>query len=94
MKNILVPTDFSACAGYAIDLGFAFAEFFDATLYLFACIDLPDDWDELSATEKDKLPEKKQLLENVNVFSTCPTMILTQNTVHGCLWDLRHRTPS
>ena len=68
MKNILVPTDFSACAGYAIDLGFAFAEFFDATLYLFACIDLPDDWDELSATEKDKLPEKKQLFGNVNVL--------------------------
>ncbi|MFT6320717.1 MAG: nucleotide-binding universal stress UspA family protein [Granulosicoccus sp.] len=68
MKNILVPTDFSACAEYAIDLGFSFAEFFDATLYLFACIDLPDGWDELSAIEKGKLPEKKQLLENANVL--------------------------
>ncbi len=68
MKNILVPTDFSACAGYAIDLGFAFAEFFDATLHLFACIDLPDDWNELSDEEKNKLPDKKQLIENVNVL--------------------------
>ncbi len=68
MKNILVPTDFSACAGYAVDLGFAFAEFFDATLHLFACIDLPENWNELSAEEKNKLPEKKQLLENVNVL--------------------------
>lgn len=68
MKNILVPTDFSACAGYAIDLGFAFAEFFDATLYLFACIDLPDNWNELSDEEKESLPEKKQLFENANVL--------------------------
>lgn len=68
MKNILVPTDFSACAGYAIDLGFAFAEFFDATLHLFACIDLPDNWNELSDEEKKNLPEKKQLVENANVL--------------------------
>ena len=68
MKNILIPTDFSACAGYAIDLGFAFAEFFDATLHLFACIDLPDDWSELSDEEKNNLPDKKQLIENVNIL--------------------------
>lgn len=68
MKNILVPTDFSACAEYAIDLGFAFAEFFDATLHLFTCIDLPDDWDELSNEEKGNLPEENQLFENANVL--------------------------
>lgn len=66
MKNILVPTDFSACAGYAIDLGFAFAEFFGATLHLFTCIDLPDNWNELSEEEKNKLPGKKQLFKNAN----------------------------
>ena len=68
MKNILVPTDFSACAGYAIDLGFAFAEFFDATLHLFTCIDLPEDCDELSAEEKSKWSEKEQLIKNANVL--------------------------
>ncbi|MFK7773126.1 MAG: universal stress protein [Saprospiraceae bacterium] len=68
MKNILVPTDFSAYAEYAIDLGFAFAEFFDATLHLFACIDLPNDWEELSIEEKNRLPEKQQDFENANVL--------------------------
>lgn len=68
MKNILVPTDFSSCANSAVELGFAFTEFFDATLYLFTCIDLPEDWEELSEQEKDQLPEKKQLLENTNIL--------------------------
>lgn len=34
MKNILVPTDFSACAGYALDTAIQLAQRFDAKLYL------------------------------------------------------------
>lgn len=69
MKNILVPTDFSACADNAINLGFAFAEFFDAELYLINTIeDLPKDWEEMTKEEKDSLPEKKKLEENANVL--------------------------
>jgi nucleotide-binding universal stress UspA family protein len=33
MKKILVPTDFSACAEYAMETGLMFAEKFDAQLY-------------------------------------------------------------
>lgn len=67
MKNILVPTDFSACADHAIDLGFAFAEFFDAKLHLFTSIEnLPGDWEEMTEVEKNKLPESLQLEKNVN----------------------------
>lgn len=68
MKNILVPTDFSACAEYAIDLGFAFAEFFDARLYLFSCIDLPSNWDITSDEEMDEMPKQQQLIENAKVL--------------------------
>lgn len=67
MKNILIPTDFSACANHAIDLGFAFAEFFDARLHLFTSLeDLPEDWEEMTDQEKNNWPEKKQLIKNAN----------------------------
>ena len=68
MKNILVPTDFSDCATYAADLGIAFSEFFDATLHLLACIDIPLNWEELSAEEKEKMPEATQRFKNANVL--------------------------
>jgi len=68
MKNILVPTDFSACANNAIELGFAFAEFFDAKLHLYACLDLPEDWEKRSVKEKDLAPEKQTIVANANVL--------------------------
>ena len=68
MKKILVPTDFSDCAAHATELGFAFAEFFDADLYLFASIDIPTNWFELSAEEQDQLSSTKQLVKNTNTL--------------------------
>ncbi|MFK8006308.1 MAG: universal stress protein [Saprospiraceae bacterium] len=68
MKNILVPTDFSACANNAIELGFAFAEFFDAKLYLFSCVDIPENWENLSKTEQDLKPESQAIFNNAKVL--------------------------
>ena len=41
MKNILVPTDFSLCSTYAVELGLALAEAQNAQLHLFTCSDDP-----------------------------------------------------
>ncbi len=68
MKNILVPTDFSACATHAMDLGFAFAEFYDAKLHFYNCIDLPNGWDEMTEEQKNEFPDSQQLIKNVNVM--------------------------
>ena len=66
MKNILVPTDFSACANHAMDLGFAFAELHQAKLHFFTCVDLPGNWEEMEPEQKNGFPEKEQLLQNIN----------------------------
>ena len=41
MKNIFVPTDFSNCSTYAIELGLGLAELWNGTLHLFTSMDNP-----------------------------------------------------
>ncbi len=66
MKIILVPTDFSACATYATEAAFIFAEQFDAKLHFLTCINIPYDWSDYSEERKNKYPDAKQLVSNAN----------------------------
>ncbi len=44
MKNFLVPTDFSDCAGYALEVAVALADRFKGHVHLMHVLDLPEDW--------------------------------------------------
>jgi len=68
ITNIFVPTDFSACAGYAVDAAMKFAERFGSTVHLYNCVDLPWNWHTLTSTERSKLPEKMQRIVNAETL--------------------------
>ncbi len=56
MKNILVPTDFSICAGYAEDLALQLADKCQGHLsFLHNTPHIPDGWADLTAKEQDAL---------------------------------------
>lgn len=56
MKNILVPTDFSACAKNAAGAAYLLAKQFGAKLHLLTNITLPRGWDEMSEAEQQQNP--------------------------------------
>ncbi|MEL6866027.1 MAG: universal stress protein [Bacteroidota bacterium] len=68
MKQMLIPTDFSACASHAAELGFAMAELFEAKVHLFTQIELPSNWESLSPEEQKKNPEALQRIHNAEVL--------------------------
>lgn len=68
MKNILVPTDFSACATNAMELGFAFANFFKAKLHFLSVFHIPENWEKVTEEEKNKFLEQQQEIENGKVL--------------------------
>ena len=55
MKNIFCPTDFSACASYAVEAAIELAEHFNATLHLYSKIDIRYDWSNLSDEQRAKM---------------------------------------
>ena len=68
MKNLLIPTDFSACAGYAVDAGMKLGERFGAKIHLLTKVDIPEDWDQLSQMEKREMEESNQIVRNALVL--------------------------
>ncbi len=66
MKSILVPTDFSDCAGYATDAAIQLAERFNAKVYLLNSQNLPPYWDNLPEGEKLKWAKVNQSIENAS----------------------------
>lgn len=54
MKSILVPTDFSDCAEYALNAAVKLAELFKASLYVLHSEDLPPYWEQLPDLEQQK----------------------------------------
>lgn len=64
MKNILVPTDFSACATYATKVAFELAEFYNAKIHLYTKLDIHSDWGSFSELEKQMYPEDLQKIHN------------------------------
>lgn len=68
MKNILVPTDFSACAEHAVEAAAQLAKKFNAIVYLFHNVTLPPYLEELSEAEKENDSEVLQLMLNADVL--------------------------
>jgi len=70
MKYILVPTDFSACAEYAVEAAAKLAKKFNAIVYLFHNVYLPAHLEELSEAQKEKDVEVLQTLQNAEILLT------------------------
>lgn len=71
MKHILVPTDFSECAQYALEAAILLAKKSNAKLHLYSCLNLPADWFEMTNTEQDAFPEALQQIEaTTDTFNT------------------------
>jgi len=68
MKNILVPTDFSACAADATYVSFQLAQKFGARVHLYHNIDTTKQWGLRSLQEDQLEQEKQQQLENANTL--------------------------
>ena len=64
MKNILVPTDFSACAKNATYAAMELAATYRGTLHLCSIIDAPENWNRLSWDEQEKYPEIIQKIQH------------------------------
>lgn len=68
MKNILAPTDFSACAFQATEVAARLARRFRATLHLLTCLDIPENWGQLPARERAQRAETQQQIYNAEVL--------------------------
>ena len=68
MKSILAPTDFSACAFQATEAAAKLARRFGAALHLMTCLDIPENWRQLSARERAQMPEAQQRIYNAEVL--------------------------
>ena len=67
MINILVPTDFSDCAEYAVQTAILFAERFGAKIFLLNSQNLPPYWDNLPKEEKTKWALANQSIEHASM---------------------------
>lgn len=68
MKSILVPTDFSACAGFATNFAIEFAERFEGKVHLYTCLDLPYNWHTMTGEEKNTNVEATQKVKNAETL--------------------------
>lgn len=68
MRNILVPTDFSNTASFAIKAAAQLAQRHGATLHLLHGLDIPVHWEQLSEAQREDYPEKRQAYHNTQVL--------------------------
>ena len=68
IQNILAPTDFSACANNAVELASAFAKQLDASLFLYTNLEIPDQWPQMEAAQRNNYPEALQTIHNTEVL--------------------------
>lgn len=69
MKKILVPTDFSYCAQYALDAAAKLAQQYEADLCIFHHLSqLPEDWHELMDLERNLQKGLQQEVYNAEVL--------------------------
>ena len=66
MQSILVTTDFSECARYAFDASIELAKKFGATLQLVHGVSLPNHWEQLNPSQKEKFPETIAAIKSAN----------------------------
>ena len=68
MKNLLIPTDFSACAEHAVDAGMKLAARFDAKVHLLNKVNLPSGWSKMTEDQKNTIEESNQTIRNARVL--------------------------
>lgn len=66
MKNILVPTDFSECAGYAVEIALQLAQKSQSEIHFLHIIDVPADWISLEKKQGELYPEVTKKVNQVN----------------------------
>lgn len=64
IHTILVPTDFSDCAGYALDAAVQLAERFQARIHLIHCLDLPADWPDRTLAQRQTDTRSQGLIQH------------------------------
>ena len=77
MKHILVPTDFSESAQYALDAAILFAKKFDANIHLYSCLNLPKNWEDMTKEERQNYP---QILEKIEATTEAFQSIIKGNS--------------
>ncbi len=65
MFKILVPTDFSPCATYAMDAALQIAVKLHGEIHLYHRTDVPSNWSELNEKEKQCYPKIKMDIANI-----------------------------
>ncbi len=69
MKKILIPTDFSYCAKYALDAAAKLAEQYKAELFIFHHLsNLPSDWNNMMDLERNLQKGLQQEVHNTEVL--------------------------
>lgn len=66
MKKILVPTDFSECAGYATEVAFKIATMANAEIHFIHIIDPPVDWKKLPKEKEKNFPDTVKEIGTAN----------------------------
>lgn len=92
MRNILVPTDFSACAANALHAAVQLAQRFDAHLHVMTRLDLPQYWEEWEEDVRNAFPDTLQEINNTRVLQRdlqeqYPEVSMTTSITGGKLVD-------
>lgn len=90
MKHILVPTDFSDCAGRALDAALLLAKKTTASIHLYSCLNIPANWADLSKEEQEKNQRARELIKSTEsafdaIIAKNPDMVITASYSAGKL---------
>ncbi|MBK8655841.1 MAG: universal stress protein [Haliscomenobacter sp.] len=86
IRMILVPTDFSECAGYALHAAALFARHFSATVRVIHCSRVPENWQPGDHQEHRAVPEMESLASDMR--NRFPEVPLVCDTCEGRLVDI------
>jgi len=67
MKRILVPTDFSECADYAVQVALDFAKKSKAEIHFLHLMSIPIDWINMNSNQEKMYPDITKKVKKVNV---------------------------
>ncbi|MEM1321875.1 MAG: universal stress protein [Bacteroidota bacterium] len=88
MKNILVPTDFSACASNATEAALDLAVRYNARIHLYSKIDIRYDWTTMSEEEKTAHPEDLRIIQNTELlFSEWKAKAMARGVEIKTVWS-------
>ncbi len=86
IRTIVVPTDFSECAGYALHSAALFARYFSATMRVIHCSRVPDNWRLGDVVDDHSVPELELLAADLR--NRYPDVPLVCDTCAGRLADV------